>query len=230
MSETNNPKEPNDITEEIVDSSSENDETFDKGSAIKKKRLMERLGLIKQVPPEKVVPPSSQESDAATATINPFIDEEGNLLDTREETDKHRLDQLSINEIYKQFDLESYETNTIFIIESFLKALPEHLLSEVKRQSILNLIAASRMDMTYLLKDGMKRLDALDKYYQNFSATVDAIIATNERHIRELEEQISYHKKLNDNRKNIKNNQKSEIESEVIRIRNIIHFVQEKNK
>jgi len=228
MYRKNKPEKPEDENPEKVYSLYDSDVPMENGSAVRKKPLMERLGLIEPINLKNNIQPLSGESEAATSTVKPATDENGDLLDLQEKTDKNQVDQLTINEIYNKYNLESYETNTVYIIESFLKALPNNLPMEVKRQSILNLITASRMDIGYLLKDGIKRLDVLDKYYQNFSANVDDIIATNERHIRKLQERIAYHKKIIEDRLDIKEQQKSEIEFEIQKIANIIDFVEEK--
>lgn len=230
MYKKNKPQKVVDVIPEKVYSLYQNEMNAEENQPAKKKPLMERLGLIELVDGKKTAEHVSDESEIAITTNKIVAEENADLLDPQEKGDKYQIEKLTINEIYNKYNLESYETNTIYIIDSFLKALPNNLPMEVKRQSLLNLIIASRMDINYLLKDGIKRLDVLDKYYQNFSSNVDEIISSNERQIRKLQERIVYHKKLIEDRMNTKEQQKSEIEFEIQKIANIIDFVEDKNK
>lgn len=116
-----------------------------------------------------------------------------NLLDDTPITDK----PMSIRDIYIKAGQLSDGINTIFIIENFSKALPDNLPSEVKKQSILNLISASGLNLQNILRDGRDKLKLLNVFLHNFNSKTSEVIAKNEAEINRLTEKINQLKKSN---------------------------------
>ncbi len=196
-----------------------------------KKPLLERLGLIEPVlkSGNKEEDFNMMEDDAAiTSEFKTTADNEP--VDLQERLEKANIEKLSIKEIFEKFRLEEKETNTVYLIESFIKALPNNLPSDVKRQSIINLISASQLDIICLLKDGTKRLDVLHKYSEDFSNNVAEVIAANEKQIRKLNERIAYHNRIIEEKNRLREEQKAEVEFEIQKLTNIIEFVENKTK
>lgn len=197
-----------------------------------KKPLLERLGLIEPV--TKSDDDADQldfmDTDVAITSEVRIVNENNDTNDNQDRVDKNTVEKLPIKDVYRKSGLEAKETNTVYLIESFLKALPANLPSDVKRQSIINLISASHIDIILLLKDGNRRLEVLNKYFEDFSNNVSELISSNEKQIRKLNERIAYHNRIIEEKKKMKEDLKSEIEYEVQKISGIIEFIENKPK
>ncbi len=205
----------------------------DKNSDAKnKKPLLERLGLIEPVVKSDIQTDDldMMDNDLAITSEVKFVSETHDNVDTQDHAEKNSVEKLPIKDIYRKSGLESKETNTIYLIESFIKALPANLPADVKRQSIINLISASHLDIILLLKDGTKRLEVLNKYFDDFSVNVSEIVASNEKQIRKLNERIAFHNRIIEDKKNLREDQKSEIEFEIQKLSSIIEFIENKPK
>lgn len=195
-----------------------------------KKPLLERLGLIEPIiKPEKVEDFEMLEDEAALTSEVRLTSESSESANIQEHGDK-TVEKLPIKEIFEKFGLETKETNTVYLIENFIKALPNNLPADVKRQSIINLISASQLDIICLLKDGNKRLELLNKYNEDFSNNVAEIIAANEKQIRKLNERIAYHNRIIEEKQKMRDDQQAEIGFEIQKISNIIEFIENKAK
>ena len=237
-------------TEEIVpqavyfnsDEKIENEDSAEDISSKKKKPLMEILGLIEKIEnSQNVVPGTIENKDEVVeentaehtnpapvhAMNSPADSAPVEVEAAAEELYQEKLD---INEIYHKFGPSTGETNTIYIIDSFLKALPDNLPSDIKLQSVLGIISASKMDVEQLLTDGGRRLDVLTQFFRNFMESNNNVIAENELEINLLTEKINEHKKVIESRRKLQEEQKSIIEFELQKIENIIDFVQSKKQ
>lgn len=237
-------------TEEIVpqavyfnsDEKVENEDSAEDLASKKKKPLMEILGLIEKIE-------NSQNVAVGTNASEYEVAEEGTAENTNTDTvesvdttagsapleveaaaEELYQEKLDIKEIYHKFGPSTNETNTIYIIDSFLKALPDNLPSDIKLQSVLGIISASKMDVEQLLVDGSRRLDVLTQFFRNFMESNNNVISENEREINLLTEKINEHKKVIEGRKKLQDEQKSIIEFELQKIENIIDFVQSKKQ
>jgi predicted phage tail protein len=195
-----------------------------------KKPLLERLGLI-----EPIIKSTDKEEefkmlDEVAVTTDIKSGGESNSYANNVDRLEKTLQKLSIKEIFDKFGLEARETNTVYLIDSFIKALPDNLPADIKRQSIINLISASQLDISSLLKDGSKRMETLNKYYQDFENNVSEIIASNEKQIRMLNERIAYHNRIIEEKQKMMEMQKAEIDFELQKISNIIEFIENKTK
>lgn len=196
-----------------------------------KKPLLERLGLIEPIlKSDKEEDFNMFDNDAAITSEVRLSSSNSEFGDSQERTEKAPMEKLEIKEIFEKFGLETKETNTVYLIENFIKALPNNLPADVKRQSIISLISASQLDIICLLKDGNRRLEVLDKYSEDFSNNVADIIASNEKQIRKLNERIAYHNRIIEEKQKLGESQKAEIEFEMQKISNIIEFIENKTK
>jgi hypothetical protein len=196
-----------------------------------KKPLLERLGLIEPIlKPEKVEDFEMLEDETALTSEVRLTSDSSEPANIQDHGDKASLEKLPIKEIFEKSGLETKETNTVYLIENFIKALPNNLPADIKRQSIINLISASQLDIICLLKDGNKRLEVLNKYNEDFANSVTEIIAANEKQIRKLNERIAYHNRIIEEKQKMRDDQQAEIEFEVQKISNIIEFIENKTK
>lgn len=237
-------------TEEIVpqavyftsDEKIDNEDSAEDLSSKKKKPLMEILGLIEKIENSQNIAASTgtnetedaEENAAENIKPNPVESEntqvDSNIQVVEEKTEELYQEKLDINEIYHKFGPSMSETSTIYIIDSFLKALPDNLPSDIKLQSVLGIVSASKMDVEQLLSDGSKRLEVLTQFFKSFMDSNNNVIAENEREISLLTEKINHHKKIIEGRKKLQEEQKSLIEFELQKIENIIDFVQSKKQ
>ena len=194
-----------------------------------KKSLLEKLGLIEKIENKSEVIYNSDEDTTSDLSDKNENDIDDDIQKPVEESRSTQMDKLlKPEEIYNKFNLNNGGTNTIFIIDNFTKALPDYLPIEIKRQSVLNIISSSGMDIKKLLKDGNERMEVLKKFHENFSISTDKIIADHEKEIDRLIETINKYKKVISERKKLSDEQKAVIECETQKIQSIIEFINEK--
>lgn len=203
---------------------------YDVSSDPKKKSLFEKLGLIEPI--EQAGSHSDQEYfenvendteskeemtySEMTSTPNPVTPPEK----------KDTIDKLSIDEIYTVYNLlPKTATNTVYLIDNFLKALPANLPFEVKRESLVSLFSASQINMLDLVNDGKERLDILSQYFENFTKDLEEIISYNKMQIKALNEKITYHNSIIEERNRTLEEQKAIVKFEAQKISSIIDFV-----
>ena len=196
-----------------------------------KKSLFEKLGLVEKVqhaPEEETIETTLGETNKnlqrkinpPAEKVNPFM----NDVDTKSNSfkfDKHN----DIKEVYNIYNLKIDGINTIFIIENFLKALPEYLPEDVKRQSLFDIIASSGMNIENLITDGSERLKSLNSFFDQFSTNTNKNIQEREKDIEVLVKKINQCKVEIDGLKQLKDAQKATIDYETQKVSNILHFV-----
>jgi predicted phage tail protein len=205
---------------------------YDKGLDGKnKKPLLERLGFIEPIVKiDKKEDFDMLDDDAAITSEVRLVSENNDSAEMQERAEKASVEKLPIKTIFEKFGLETKETSTVYLIENFMKALPNNLPADIKRQSIINLISASQLDIASLLKDGSRRLDVLNNYINDFSNNVAETILSNEKQIRKLNERIAYHNRIIEDKQNMRDAQKSEVAFEIQKIANIIDFIENKSE
>ncbi|MFA9422607.1 MAG: hypothetical protein ACERLG_03455 [Sedimentibacter sp.] len=132
---------------------------------------------------------------------------------------------LKIDEIYKNFDISTDGINSLSIVESFQKALPDYLPTDVKRQSILNIIASSNVQVENLLRDGNDKLRCLNDFSEAFNNESNEVISGFETEIEKLTEKINSYKTAIDNMKKLHTEQDFTVKYEIEKINNILQFI-----
>lgn len=199
----------------------------DKKSIFEKLRLVDRIEKepIKQGQDEKNTYINLEESknDIMEKEIK-STDKEKNLdILINQATVKDKL--LSVDDIYGKYNIESKKVNTVFLIDSYVKALPETLPTEIKKQSVLNIIKASNMDIRTLVADGENRLDVLSTYTREITKKTEEVIKEYENKIQELYNRIDEYKNIIAERKSFQEEQRACIDYEVQKIQNTINFI-----
>lgn len=133
---------------------------------------------------------------------------------------------LSIKEIYDEFTLENDNTKTVFIIDEFFNALPGNLPTEIRKQSVINIIKASGKDISLLKRDGESRLVILKDYIKEFAKKIEDSNTQDEKEIKQLMNEIENLKNRINQREQLGQEQKSIIEFEIQRLGNIIKSVE----
>lgn len=132
---------------------------------------------------------------------------------------------LTVKEVYEKENLQYDKKQSIFMVDAFLNALPKNLPYEVKRQSVLEILKASEMDINALLGDGHRRLKSLNTELDSKIRETDNMVSQNEAEIYELEMQIEKIKEAIRERKQKQRVQKEEYEYETQKIEDILRFV-----
>ena len=91
--------------------------------------------------------------------LEPVIKEKNSKVETNTEYEK----KMMINEIYSLNGLENSDINTVFMLQNFINALPQNLPKDVIKESVINIINASKVDLNHLISDGEQRLEVLGK-------------------------------------------------------------------
>lgn len=136
---------------------------------------------------------------------------------------------LKIEEIYKNYDISTEGINSLSIVESFQKALPDYLPTDVKRQSILNIIASSNVKVGNLVNDGNDKLRCLNDFSRLFSDESREVILGFEDEISKLNEKIKNYKTAIDNMRNLQTEQEFTLKYEIEKISNILQFIDPQN-
>lgn len=132
---------------------------------------------------------------------------------------------LKIDEIYKNYDINSNGINSLSIVESFQKALPDYLPTDVKRQSILNIISSSNVQVDSLVKDGNDKLNCLKDFSRSFNEESRGVISNFDEEIKKLNEKINSYKTAIDNMKKLQSEQDFTVKYEIDKINNILQFI-----
>ena len=135
---------------------------------------------------------------------------------------------LTIDEIYRNAQLDSEVKKTIFMTDVYLKAIPENLPLDIKRETVLNIMKVSNIGLDDLLSDAYKRIDSLNTVLEETVATTQEVFDRNDATIRELEKRIEDLKDVNKNRKKFQEDQNTMIEYEIQKIINLVEFVKPK--
>jgi len=135
---------------------------------------------------------------------------------------------MTIDEIYRNSQLETEVKKTIFMADVYQKAIPENLPLDIKRETVLNIMNVSNVSLDELLNDAYKRIDALNTVLEETVTTTQEIFNRNEATIRELEKRIEDLREINRNRKKFQEDQNTMIEYEIQKIINLVEFVKPK--
>jgi len=132
---------------------------------------------------------------------------------------------LNIEELYEALSLKSKRTDTIYLIEEYLKTLPESLPDESRREIVGRIVAASGFDFDLLMGDGILRVKMLKEYAERFAKHTDDYISARNSEVDELEQQIMRLRRLVENRRDLHKKQFFAIEAEAQRLKDILTFI-----
>jgi hypothetical protein len=107
------------------------------------------------------------------------------------ETDIEYENKMMINEIYSLYGLENSDINTVFMLQNLINALPQNLPKDVVKQSVINIIGASNIDLNELLSDGERRQEVLAKVMDGYYNQTNKRIALYKEEIAKLSSLIN---------------------------------------
>lgn len=132
---------------------------------------------------------------------------------------------VNIESIYDKNQLIKQMSETVFMIELYNKTLPANLPIDVKRESVLNIVKASSIQIEELLADAYQRIDVLNEVLEDIALKSDELDKENRDEIEELEEKIQELKTRIQKRASYKQSQNAMIGYEIQRIVNIVEFI-----
>lgn len=132
---------------------------------------------------------------------------------------------LEINELYEVLSLRSKRTDTIYLVEEYLRSIPDSLPDDSRREIVSRIVAASGFDYDLLTGDGVLRVKMLKDYAEKFARHTDDYIAARNAELAELEQQSVRVRKLIENRRELHKKQFYTIEAEAQRLKEILTFI-----
>ena len=132
---------------------------------------------------------------------------------------------LDIEDLYEVLSLKSKRTDSIYLIEEYLKSLPDSLPDESRRDIICKIVAVSGFDYDLLMGDGVLRVKTLKEYAERFARKTDEYVAARQAELDELDQQILRVRKLIENRRELHKRQFFTIEAEAQRLKEILTFI-----
>jgi hypothetical protein len=193
------------------------------------KSISQKEKLIKVIDEDNKEYSANKTETSAGAGTAEIVQAEENKVNHNEPGDKLMDRELmKIEEIYKKHGIYSEGINSLLIVESFLKALPDHLPQNLKRESVLNIISYSGMNLGNLIADGEAKINHLNEFSMQFSMQSEKEIGEFEREIKELSKKINEIEKSINKIKNLKDEQNAIINYEIERLNNIFNFINDK--
>lgn len=194
-----------------------------------KRNIFEKLGLVEPVEEENVdfseldnFVPTDETSDEEEQAQK--IEEKLDVLIESYERDK----LMTVEDVYRKANLNKNIKETVFMVDVLMKALPENLPSDIKRESVANIMKASEMKIEDLLNDAYQRIDALNNVLEQTVQVTEQVNAKNEGTIRELEKRIDELRRDIQSRLKFQESQNSALEYEIQKVINIVEFIKGK--
>ncbi len=222
-----------------------------------KKSIFEKLGLVEPVEENEnpVIAETEEEivvEEQVIPSFTPEVEETKPLTEALQEVEQQaelgreeasmqiedKLEELigayeknkllTIEDIYRTNRMETDAKRTIFMADVLKNTLPDNLPIDMKRESVLNIMNVSQINMDQLLNDAYKRIDALNKVMEDTAQTTEDVVQKNEASIRELESRIRELREMVTTRQKFTEDQNSLIEYEIQRVIGIVDFIKPK--
>ncbi|GHV32934.1 hypothetical protein FACS18949_05540 [Clostridia bacterium] len=132
---------------------------------------------------------------------------------------------MEVAALYGAFSMKTAGTDTIYLIEEYMKSLPDSLPAESRRAIIMKLIGASGFNFDGLLGDGIDRVNKLNEYASQFAQRTDDYIAQRNAELDALDMQMQQIRGMIDKRRTLHKQQFFVIETEAQRLKEILDFI-----
>jgi len=132
---------------------------------------------------------------------------------------------LNVNELYEALALKPRKTDSVYLIEEYLRTLPDSLPDSSRREIVNKIISASGFDYDLLMGDGVLRVKMLKEYAERFARHTDDYIAARQTEVEALERQLNHAKKQIETRRDLHKRQFFTIETEAQRLKEILTFI-----
>ena len=132
---------------------------------------------------------------------------------------------LEVNELYEALSIRSRRTDSIYLVEEYLRTLPDSLPDESRREIVTKIIAASGFDFDRLMGDGVLRVKMLKEYAERFALYTEDYVNARNAELDELEQQTIRIRTLIEGRRELHKKQFFTIEAEAQRLKEILTFI-----
>jgi hypothetical protein len=132
--------------------------------------------------------------------------------------------KIMIDEIYSLYGLEKSNINTVFMLQKLINALPKNLPQDVVKQSVMNIIDASNINLNDLLSDGEQRLESLIKVMDGYHNKSNKLISDYKEEIVKLTDLINNCQKQIKNKETMLEEQNNLVKYETQKIQSIMDF------
>lgn len=139
-------------------------------------------------------------------------------------TDIEYENKMDLNEIYSLYKLKDNNINTVFMLQNLINALPQDLPKDVIKQSVINIINASNIDLNELISDGEQRQAVLVKVMDSYNNQINNRIAEYKEEIAKLSKLINNCQEQIKTKENMLEEQVHIIKYEAQKIDGIIDF------
>ena len=196
--------------------------------------ILEKYSLVEKISKDEQPHINSQEEN------NIIIDEvaneeiyiskaEGNTPILKEEFPSLKSDIeyeriMTLGEIYSTYGLKDNNINTVFMLQNLINALPQNLPKDVIKQSVINIITASNIDLNELIFDGEERKEVLVKVMNEYNNQTNTCIVKYKEEIDKLSRLISNYQEQIKIKENMLEEQIHIIKYESQKINGIIDF------
>lgn len=204
--------------------------------------ILEKYNLVEKVSKEKSEYTDSElknnikfdeavnnEDNVVNAEVNDYKEEvkivEPVTQDKYSTVNNNRYEKkMTIDEIYSLHEFDNNSINTVFMLQNLINALPQNLPKDIVKQSVINIIDASRMDLNKLLSDGDQRLKLLDEVIHSYYNQTNNNITKYKEEIAKLSSLINDYQEQIKINENMLEEQIYEIKYEFQKIEEIINF------
>ena len=132
---------------------------------------------------------------------------------------------LEIDELFDALSLRAKRTDTIYLVEEYMKTLPQSLPDEAKREIVGRIITASGFDYDLLMGDGVLRVKMLKEYAEKFAQRTDNYVTLCQNELSELDQKAIRIRSMIDERREMHKKQFLTIEAEAQRLKDILTFL-----
>ena len=132
---------------------------------------------------------------------------------------------LEVEELYDALSIKSRRTDSIYLVEEYLRTLPDSLPDESRREIVIKIVAASGFDFDRLMGDGVLRVKMLKEYAERFAQYTEDYVNARNSELDELEQQILKIRTLIEGRRELHKRQFFTIEAEAQRLKEILTFI-----
>lgn len=139
------------------------------------------------------------------------------------ETSENVTGGMTIEEIYRNAHLTGEDN--IFKAEMISKTMPESLPVDIKRQTVLNILQISNLDVSLLIQDAGSRVHAIDAAMRQFAAETNDIISGTADEVEQLKTKIEELNKIILDRQKLQQETEKIIAAEVKHIWDITKFI-----
>ena len=137
----------------------------------------------------------------------------------------HYAHTLSLEEIYNLYELKGLAvTDTVFVLENLIHALPVELPEYVKKTTVDNIIKGSAMDLDKLITDGSKRIHYLDDFINDYANQTTQDIQSLKQEITKLSALINDYQEQIKHKNLLLQEQSSLVQQEAIRLTHVLEF------